>query len=162
MLGLKKQHWIAVGLTLLVFVLLFLAPNKPDLTKVNEPALSEEPPTIENQIDSALSLIASPQPMQGILMLRELAEENPANFRAQYHLGRLSAQTNQWEKVIERFTIVNQIDPDFVESNYWLGKAELNLGQKEEAKAHLEKFIEVEENNSQLRDDAETMLNELN
>lgn len=162
MFGLKKQQWIAVGLTLLVFVLLFLAPNKPDLTEVSADSSNSEPPTIENQIDSALGLIAGQQPMQGILMLRDLAKDNPSNFRAQYHLGRFSAQTGQWEKVIERFTIVESLDPEFVEAKYWMGKAEFNLGQKELAKTHLEQFVKDGRNNDQLRSDAETMLNELN
>lgn len=158
----KRQQWIAVGLTLLVFVLLFLAPNKPDLTKVSVEENVGEPPTIENQIDSALGLIASQQPMQGILMLRDIATEHPDNFRAQYHLGRFSAQTGQWEKVIERFTVVERLDPEFAEAEYWLGKAQFNLGQRELAKSHLEAFLRDERNSDQLRSDAETMLNELN
>lgn len=100
--------------------------------------------------------------MQGILLLRSIADEHPENFRAQYHLGKFSAQTGQWEKVVERFEIVKQIDPQFTESDYWLGVAKLQLGQTELAKAHLERFVASDKNNIQLKEEAETMLNQIN
>jgi tetratricopeptide (TPR) repeat protein len=76
-------------------------------------------------------------------------------------LGRFSAQTNQWEKVVERFDIVQKIDPEFAESNYWLGMAKLNLGKTVEARAHLQAFLEMDQNNSELREEAQTMLNQI-
>jgi len=99
--------------------------------------------------------------MQGILFLRSIAEEHPENFRAQYHLGRFSVQTGQWEKVIDRFTAVQSIDPNFVESYFWIGSAHFNLGQKELAKASLKRFVESEKDNTQLITEAETMLNQI-
>ncbi len=162
MAGFSTKHYLAVGVTVVVIVLFMFAPRHAgDVVSSAEEVANSEPPTVENQIDSALAIISSEAPMQGILYLRQIAEENPSNFRAQFHLGRFSAQTGQWEKVIERFEIVQQIDPQFAEANYWLGLAKLNMGNTNEAKAHLEAFLEMEQNNSELRDDAQTMLNQI-
>ena len=159
---LKRGHWVLLSLTGLVIVLLILAPNTP-LTSSLDDHKSDmgNPPTVENDIDSALAMIQSEAPMQGILFLRSIAEEHPENFRAQYHLGRFSVQTGQWEKVIDRFTAVQSIDPNFVESYFWIGSAHFNLGQKELAKASLKRFVESEKDNIQLITEAETMLNQI-
>lgn len=159
---LKRGHWVLLSLTGLVIVLLILAPNTP-LTSSLDDRKSDmgNPPTVENDIDSALAMIQSEAPMQGILFLRSIAEEHPENFRAQYHLGRFSVQTGQWEKVIDRFTAVQSIDPNFVEPYFWIGSAHFNLGQKELAKASLKRFVESEKDNTQLITEAETMLNQI-
>ena len=83
---LKRGHWVLLSLTGLVIVLLILAPNTP-LTSSLDDRKSDmgNPPTVENDIDSALAMIQSEAPMQGILFLRSIAEEHPENFRAQYH-----------------------------------------------------------------------------
>jgi len=160
MAQLKKQHWIALILTIALVVLLLLAPHHSG--KFESAEAEAEPPNVENRIDSALILINGPQPMQGILMLRQIAEEHPENFRAQYHMGRFSAQTGQWPKVIERFEQLKKIDPSFAESDYWLGRAYQELGQTDKAKTHLEDFLSKDQNNEQLRNEAETMLNQIN
>ena len=102
-MNLKTGHWILIGLTGAIVVLLFLAPHQPSSDGLSsESSQMSEPPTVENDIDSALAIIASEAPMQGILLLRKITEENPTNFRAQYNMGKFSAQTSQWDKVIER------------------------------------------------------------
>ncbi len=161
-MNLKPGHWILLGVSASIVVLLLLAPQHLPMEEAN--ALEEttsDPPTVENDIDEALAIINGQAPMQGILKLRAIAGENPGNFRAQYHLGRFSAQTGQWEKVIERFEIVNKIEPGFPESDYWIGLAKFNLGEKEESSAYLERFVAKEENNKELREEASIMLNQI-
>lgn len=158
----STKHWLAIGLTIGLIVLLFFAPRHLSNTVAPPAEVSQnEPPTVENEIDSALALV-NEQPMQGILYLKSIADQNPGNFRAQYHLGKFSAQTGQWEKVIERFEKVKKIDPTFAESDYWLGVANVNLNRVEEGKVHLEKYLSSEENNDQLKNEAEIMLNQIN
>ena len=97
MAGFSTKHYLAVGVTVVVIVLFMFAPRHAgDVVSSAEEVANSEPPTVENQIDSALAIISSEAPMQGILYLRQIAEENPSNFRAQFHLGRFSAQTGQW------------------------------------------------------------------
>jgi len=159
---LKIGHWLLVSATAVIIVLLLIAPQHlpNEVERVTE-EVSSDPPTVENDIDDALAIINGEAPMQGILKLRSIAEEYPQNFRAQYHLGRFSAQTGQWEKVIERFEIVNRIEPGFPESDYWIGKAKFSLGDIEEAIVYLERFNAQEENNKELREDASIMLNQI-
>lgn len=164
MAGFSLKHYLAIGIAVVVIVLLLFAPHHSGDVVVSAEELSStegEPPTVENQIDSALRIIQGDAPMQGILLLRQIAEENPSNFRAQYQLGMFSAQTGQWEKVVERFENVQKIDPEFAESNYWLGLAKTNLGNSVQAKAHFEAFLEMEQNNQELIEEARTMLNQI-
>ena len=162
-MNLKTGHWILIGLTGTIVVLLFLAPHQLSSDGLSsESSQMSEPPTVENDIDSALAIIASEAPMQGILLLRKIAEENPSNFRAQYNMGKFSAQTSQWEKVIERFESVMDIDPSFSESHYWMGLARFNLGEIDQAKNHLQQYVADEQDNTQLRDEAARMLNQIN
>ena len=100
MAGLGSKQIIAIVLSVGLVVLLIFAPRHQGDVVVDaaEATQDNEPPTVENQIDSALAIIAGEAPMQGILLLRQIAEENPTNFRAQFNLGRFSAQTGQWEK----------------------------------------------------------------
>jgi tetratricopeptide (TPR) repeat protein len=163
MAGLGTKQIIAIILSVGLVVLLIFAPRHSGdvVTDAGESVAESEPPTVENQIDSALAIIAGEAPMQGILLLRQIAEEHPDNFRAQYNLGRFSAQTAQWDKVVERFEQVQKIDPQFAEANYWLGLAKVNLNKGFEAKAHLEAFLEQERNNEELIEEARKMLNQI-
>ena len=157
------KHYLAIGFTVVLIVLLYVAPyHSGDAVVSLEETARHEPPTVENQIDSALAIINGEAPMQGILLLRQLAEDHPSNFRAQYHLGRFSAQTAQWDKVIERFEIVQKIDPEFAEAHFWLGMAKMKQGNTNEARAHLEAYLEMDDNNSELSNEAQTMLNQIN
>jgi len=163
MKSLKTGHWLILGFTALIIVLLLIAPHHSDSelgieTTANADA---DPPDVEFRIDSALKIIASETPMQGIMQLREIAEEYPDNFRAQYHMGLFSVQTLQWEKVIERFEILQKIDPTFAESEFWIGKAQLALGDTNVAKMHMVRFLANEKESSQLTVEAEKMLNQI-
>ena len=159
----KAGHWLLLSLTGAIIVLLLLAPHHPENPAVlaMETSADEEPPNVENLIDSALGVIASPQPMQGILMLRQIADDHPENFRAQYNLGLFSAKTGQWEKVIERFEMVEKIDPEFVDASFWLGKANFELGKQNEARIDLARFLAQDPDNEQLKMEAQTMLKQI-
>lgn len=163
MKGFKAQHWIAIALTLGVVVLLMFAPHHSGQFENQEAETAEEAevPNVEFLIDSALIMVQAEAPMQGILLLRQIADDHPGNFRAQYHLGKFSAQTGQWEKVIERFENVKSIDPEFVESEYWTGLAQFQLGDTAGAISALENFVTREKENNELVSDAQTMLNQL-
>ncbi len=163
MAGIGTKQIIAIVLSIGLVVLLIFAPRHSGdvVADASEAVSDNEPPTVENQIDSALAIIAGETPMQGILLLRQIAEEHPENFRAQYNLGRFSAQTAQWDKVVERFEQVQKIDPEFAEANYWLGMAKINLDKDFEAKAHLEAFLEQERSNEELIEEARKMLNQI-
>lgn len=85
-----------------------------------EKAISLNPSNVDHKINKALCFVESDAPMQGIMMLREIAESNPDNVAAQMQLGRLSIRTNQWDKALERFNKVLSLDSDNKEVHCYL------------------------------------------
>ena len=85
-----------------------------------EKAISLNPLNVDHKINKALCFVESEAPMQGIMMLRELSEEHPDNAAVQIQLGRLSIRTNQWEKALERFVRVLELEPDNKEVHCYL------------------------------------------
>jgi len=58
----------------------------------------------------------SDNPMQGILPIRKIAEKDPDNLYAQFMLGLGGRKSGQYDKAIERFTIVVNKQPDNLEA----------------------------------------------
>ena len=80
-----------------------------------ENAIAEEPVNVTHRINLALSYVEEPpkeNPMQGILMLRDLAEKNPENPAVLFQLGRLAVMTGQYAKAVERLEQAYAIDQD--------------------------------------------------
>jgi len=79
-----------------------------------ESAISIEPNNVADQINLALIYVEAPDtnPMQGILMLRELNEKFPEDVSIMNQLARLAIQTNQTGKALERLTTAYAIDPE--------------------------------------------------
>jgi Flp pilus assembly protein TadD len=72
-------------------------------------------------------------PMSGISILREMVAKNPDHAAANLLLGRLSIQSGQWEKAVERLEHVRNLEPKNREALYFLGEAYRGAGQKEKA-----------------------------
>lgn len=73
-------------------------------------------PDIDNEINLALTYVEAPleeNPMKGILMLRELNENHPENVSVIMQLARLSLQTGQYDKAVERLEKVIELRPSF-------------------------------------------------
>lgn len=126
--------------TILLTVLLFLIPHTPP----SEGKISES----EETINKALVLIKGEAPMQGILMLRDLAEQEPNNIDAQWHLGVFSVESRQFEKAIERFENVCVLDktdnPKYKEAYFYLGNLYANLSQNEKAIESFEQLLKLD------------------
>ena len=79
-------------------------------------------------------------PMQGIMMLREVVKENPNHENAQLNLGFLSIKSGQYEKAIDRLNIVFKINPARIDAYIFLGQTYFQMGKKEKAIESFEKF----------------------
>lgn len=90
-----------------------------------ESAISLTTDNVGDQINLALIYVEAPDknPMQGILMLRDLNEKYPDNVQVLNQLGRLAIQTNQTAKALERLTRSIEIDPENQSTNCLLAKA---------------------------------------
>jgi tetratricopeptide (TPR) repeat protein len=106
-----------------------------------ETAVSLNPDDIESRINLALGYIENPQdnPMQGIMMLRQLNEEHPRNVKVLAQLGRLSLVTNQVENAIKRLKEAESIEPDNKNVICLLAQAYDKSGDSSNAAAYNEK-----------------------
>jgi tetratricopeptide (TPR) repeat protein len=73
------------------------------------------------------------EPMKGILMLREVVKEDPKHENANLNLGFLSMKSGQYDKAVDRFKTVLEINPARVDMYVYLGEAYLRSGHKEKA-----------------------------
>ncbi|MFT3884953.1 MAG: tetratricopeptide repeat protein [Flavobacteriales bacterium] len=143
----------------LVVVLLSLAPRTPKAATDGEATsarVSEDPNSgsTPHAADASASMARDPKvaailaelssgapPMQTILKLRDLAEKEPGNMDAQYHLGLFSWQTGQYDKAMARFRIVAARDPQgYPDAFAYLGQAYASLDSTDKALAALETY----------------------
>jgi tetratricopeptide (TPR) repeat protein len=75
----------------------------------------------------------SPNPMEGILKIREVAERDPNNMYAQFMLGMGAMISGQLDKAIERLTKVAQREPGNLEAILVLAEAYERTGDKSNA-----------------------------
>lgn len=96
------------------------------------------PRDLDIRMKLAETYVESPEPMKGIVILRELADSIPDYIPAQMRLGRLSLQTGQYERAIERFQNVLKLNPVDTEALYFLALSNQGAGNPEEAVRLLE------------------------
>ena len=92
----------------------------------------------------AMTYVEGPSPMQGILMLRSILEEDPQNEKALFNMGRLSMVSGQFEKGIEHFENLVKYHPENIEGQYWLGVCFFQAEQMQKAKVQLQKVKEMD------------------
>ena len=98
-----------------------------------EEVLKSQPDSLNLRVKVGLTLVSSEMPMRGILMIREVAEQNPENTMAIRSLGMLSIQSKQFDKAIGRFERLLELNPNDLEAAYYLGVSQHELGQEEDA-----------------------------
>lgn len=162
-MGLKRHHWLMITAAVLVVVLLALAPRTPsdaaakNAAEATSARVSEDPnsgstPTADGpragmtssnpKVSAILSELASGKPpMQTIVKLKELADEEPDNVEAQYHLGLFSWQTGQYDRAMERFKSTIKLDAKGYPDAYaYLGQAYASLDSTDKALEALETY----------------------
>ncbi len=109
-----------------------------------ENAISLEPENKTHRVNLGLCYVnGSPNPMKGIMMIREIAEKHPENVLASITLGKLSLRTNQLEKALKRFETVLKNNPENVDAHFWMGQTFLQKGDKSKATEYLKKCISL-------------------
>lgn len=97
--------------------------------------LQNNPANLDAKTNLAMTYIAVGEaPMQGINLLREVITTDPNNEKALYNLGILSIQSGQYDKAVERFRHLTEVNPKHVQGNFYLAVSFAETGQKEEAK----------------------------
>lgn len=112
--------------------------------KAFEKTISLDPENIEARINLAICYVDNPSqdnPMQGILMLRDLNTKYPKNVSVLNQLAKLALQTNQIEKAIERLEAAILIEPENNNTICLLATAYQNAGNKTKAEEYQKKCI---------------------
>lgn len=108
-----------------------------------EKVLAAEPDNFDVQHNIAMTYVSSSAPMQGIMMLRDIIEQDPSNQQALMSMGRMSIQTGQFENGVDRFESLVSYYPENVEGIFFLGVCYYETGQLVKAQAQFEKVKEL-------------------
>lgn len=136
-MGLGKPQWLALAGAAVVVVLLVLAPRTPSGKREEAAAVTpSKAKTME-----AVALVNGQDPMRGIMMLREIVQQEPDNAEAQWHLGLFSVQSGQMDKALERFKKVRDLNAEgFPDVWFYLGRTYATLDSTDQAIACLRKY----------------------
>jgi outer membrane protein len=105
-----------------------------------EKALDANPKLYDAKAKMAMTYIGSGgPPMKGILMLREVATDDPTNEFALFSLGMLSIQSQQYNKAVEWLNKLVAVNPKHLQGQVFLGMALANNGEKDKARVQFEK-----------------------
>lgn len=167
----NSKQYMAAGIALLLAVALYVMPkNAIQKEEIQESSSQEqtapsagsnEELSIEQKIQKAVELVqGGGAPMQGIMLLREVLQEDPNNADANYHLGVFSIQSGQFEKGIARFENVLNADPSRIDAYYYLGYIYAQLGNKELAIENYTTFLNSS-NNDELNKEVQGIINDL-
>lgn len=121
-------------------VLLFFAPRTP-----GKGGKEREKSALKDSIQRAVRMVnkKGTPPMKGIRILKGLEQEHPEHAGIQWHLGRFSIRSGQYEKAAERFEKVISIAPRTYQDAYlYLGKTYVTLGDTSKAIDRLKSYRE--------------------
>lgn len=104
--------------------------------KAFESAASLNPSNVEHRVNLALVYAENPppnNPMQAVLMLRELESKHPDNPAVFNALGRLAIKTGQWQRAVERLEKAWSLDQKNPNTPCLLAKAYEGAGNTTKA-----------------------------
>lgn len=125
------QKIIAVSLAVGLVLILVLMPKQPAEVRNR---VTEAPSTEGlSKIERAVQLVQGDNPMEGIMLLREVLEEDSTNVEAHFYLGLFSVQSGQYDKARSRFETVLRYEPENLEAHWQL--AHLDMEEQRYAEA---------------------------
>ena len=109
--------------------------------KAFESAASLNPGRAEHRVNLALVYAENPppnNPMQAVMMLRDLESKYPGEPAVFNALGRLAIKTGQWERAVERLEKARSLDPKNPNTPCLLAKAYAGAGNTTKANEYAE------------------------
>lgn len=111
-------------------------------TEAFETVLKQDPNNLDAKTGLGTCYVeTTPNPMQGIAMLRDVVTKDPENVKANLNLGMFAMRTGQYDKAEKRFLTVLKKAPS-AEAYFYLGETYRNLGQKQKA---IDAFLKTKE-----------------
>jgi tetratricopeptide (TPR) repeat protein len=136
------------------------AQNKDKALEYLERVMEKNPDDLDAIARKGLILVSSPQPMQGILMVRGVLEKDPTNEFALLNMGLLSIESGQFDRAVEYLERYTQLYPSNDDARLYLGMSYLESGKKTKAKEILD-LLEQETNNAAIIKSIEDLRNRL-
>jgi tetratricopeptide (TPR) repeat protein len=109
-------------------------------------ALEANPGNLDLKTKIAMTYVSGSNPMQGIMMIREVLAQDPENQYALLNLGLLSMQSGQFDKALERFEQLTTLNPEDSQAKFYLALCHKELGQPQKALEILEALKKTETN----------------
>lgn len=137
-----KSQLILIGAGLLIAVGLASAPRLP----ADKRLISDADPT-DLKLMRAVGMVQNGEnPMEGIMLLREILEEDSNQVDAHWHLAQFSVTSRQIENAEFRFGKVTELDQGkkYPEAYFWLAQTKVALGKDKEAVKLLRKYLTLE------------------
>lgn len=116
--------------------------------EIYKQVLDKNPKDLDVKTKLAMTYISSPNPMQGIMLLREVIATDPKNELALFNMGMLSIQSGQHDKAVERLEELVKVNPNHTQGQLLLGIALMNTGDKKRAKEQFEKVKQLDKDPS--------------
>ena len=107
-----------------------------------------------------MTYMQTENPMQGVMMLREVLNENPEHKGALLNLGLLSMQSGQMDKAVERFEKLKSLDINDTKARFYLGIAYFETNQPDKALIELN-FAKENSTDPQVLSTVEGLLGQL-
>ena len=148
----KKAQVLALIITVILIVLLF----NLDITQNKE-----ETKGYDTKIQLAIEKVKGQNPMEGIMMLKEIVDQDPENVEALFYLGMFSMESGQFEKAVVRFQSILSIDSSFIIAHRYLGESLLAIGDTIGALNELEKYVVIERDGKN-KQEINMLINKLN
>lgn len=111
--------------------------------------LAGNPNLLGAKANMAMTYVNTQTPMRGIMLLREVLQQEPTNELALFNLGLLSMRSNQYGRAIERFRQILVNNPTSRKAQFYLGVSLAEAGQKDEARRVLEQ-VKMQEKDPQI------------
>ncbi|QRR02231.1 tetratricopeptide repeat protein [Dyadobacter sandarakinus] len=107
-------------------------------------AIDQNPGLLAAKANMAMTYVNTENPMQGIMLLREVIDTDPTNELALFNLGILSMRSNQYSKAADRFRQILTNNPANTKAKFYLGLTLVELGDKEQARKVLQEVKKEE------------------
>ena len=123
---------VVLGIGLIGFILWMPRKSEPQ-NDVLTTAVAGEAASTTDPVDLAVEKVSGPNPMEGILALRELAEQEEPNVDAVVWLGIYGVQSGQLDKARERFSEAITLEPSHSEATWQLALLDMEEGAYDRA-----------------------------
>ena len=110
-----------------------------------EKALEINPENTDAKIGLAVTYLetSTENVMKGVLLLRDITDNDPGNITANLLLGRYGIVSGQFDKAVQRLEKVLSVDSTNAEAYLYLAEAYEGMGKKDQAIRMLEKCREL-------------------